>query len=317
MKKITIAVAFLITLLLVTYFIPVTEKKELLIASPILRISEQLIHAEKWKKWNIDLKSEAEKNNNKCTILNDFKQHSFTISTPHQSISVISPSGTRFEVSEKRNGASNNYIVSLSADIDNKKTIVTTEKKNSLFTKLFWAGKNKLPDDNILYPLKKFMETDSLYYGFAIEIKKVVDSIVIVLNRQIPLDQKFLVTPSMLKTLHDYTAVKKISINQPLILQYIGLPNDSISVLTMLSVNKKVPDKDKIRCMKMPVKGRMLVGYFKGKFKDRIQLQVAMQQYILDNNLNSIVGSYEKYLNNKLPESENDAIEIEMYYPIL
>jgi effector-binding domain-containing protein len=85
----------------------------------------------------------------------------------------------------------------------------------------------------------------------------------------------------------------------------------------MLAVDKLGPDKEGIRCSKMPVNGRMLVGRFKGKFSDRTQLNAALERYILDKKLESIVTSYEKYYSSPLPVNELSEVEIEIYYPIL
>jgi effector-binding domain-containing protein len=67
----------------------------------------------------------------------------------------------------------------------------------------------------------------------------------------------------------------------------------------------------------MPARGRMLVGRFKGKFIDRTQLNGALDKYIVDKNLESIVSSYEKYFSYPLPEHDSSEVDLEIYYPIL
>jgi len=315
-KKIFIAI-LLFGVLVIVCFIPVKEKSIVTIEAPVIAISQQINNAANWKKWNNSLKKDLLLDSSKYTVTNDYSLHTFSIATPQQSFMVKSPTGNRFEITNKRNGRKFHYDVLLATDKKSNSTNLVIEEKLSLFASIFSLNKNEKPDTNIFNYLKKFMETDSLYYGFPIEIRKVVDSNVVVLNRHIIAEEKFVVPSDMLKELKAYTTANELTITEPLMLQYSNLPPDSLNVLTMLSVNKPMGKKSNIRFMKMPVNGRMLVGYFKGKFKDRIQLQIAMQQYILDKNIYSIVGSYEKYVNNNLPENEDSIVEIEMYFPIL
>ena len=161
------------------------------------------------------------------------------------------------------------------------------------------------------------MENDSLYYGYPIEIRNVADTNVVVLNRQVATKEKFTVLDTMFKKLNAYVLLYQLTIMGAPMMQYNELPSDSVSVLTMLAVNKQAKNNNKIRSVRMPINGRMLVGYYEGKYKDRIKLKTAMQQYILDKNITNIVNTYEKLLNGKLPKNDETLVKMEIYFPIL
>lgn len=316
--KIKILIPLILSGLLISIFlIPVTEKSTISIAAPELAISQQLNSAENWGKWNVSLKKDLHQDSGKYQVINEYSLHTFSISTPQQSLLVKSPAGNSFDITNKKNNGTFHYNVLLNFDKKSNSTSLFIEEKIPLFTSIFSSSKKKNPDTSVFSYLKKYMETDSLYYGFSIGIRNVVDTNIVFLTRHITLKEKFVAPPAIFKELLEFTTANHLAVTQPFILQYNQLPPDSLNIIAMLAVNKILPKKSSVNFMTMPIKGRMLVGYFKGKFKDRIQLQIAIQRYILDKNIYSILGSYEKYLNNKLPENDDSIVKIEMYFPIL
>lgn len=317
MKKLIVIAIVLITAAFLVHLIPVTSHKKIKIATSAIKVSMQLNNADNWKKWHPDIKTAFEKDSTRCSTTRDYKNHFFKISTPLLTFSVESPSSIHFKIKSVEKNKSLHYDIFLSATPDINLTEVFIENHISLFDWMFSYGKHQTNKTNFMDYLKEFMENDSLYYGFPIEIRKVADSNVASLNKHVAIREKFTVLDTVFKELKEYVIYNQLTIMGAPMLQFTELLNDSISVLGMLSVNKQANNKNKIRCMKMPVNGRMLVGYYKGKFKDRIKLYSAMQQYLLDKNIVSIVSSYENYQNGKLPQNEDSVVEIELYFPIL
>lgn len=318
MGKITVTLFILITAVIITCLIPVKEEVSISIAAPVISVSQQLNNAANWKKWNAGLKVAFKNDSANCVVITDYQQHRFTIKTANQSIEVKSHSSSNFEVTIGKGGNSGLYKVSLTAGKDVKSATVFTEKKTSLFSSIFLPAHSKTVTENFIHSLKVFMETDSLFYGFNISVEPVIDTNVVIYKKQVSNAVKFSVLPQLYKNLQNYIAFNNLKILQPPMMLFTYLPNDSVSVVAMLAVNKPAAAKnDSIRCLQMPVKGRMLVGKFKGKYKDRIQLQTAMQQYCLDKNIISIVSSYDKFTNNRVPENEETIVEMEIHFPIM
>lgn len=317
MKRIIIIVVLVIVGIIIICLIPVTEKNTISISATELIVSQQLNNADNWKKWDTDLKNAAENDSAKYIVINDYQQHCFSINTSQQFIQVKSRSSNHFEITIQKEGNTSLYEVMLSSGKDFKSTVVITEKKVSVFLSILSSAKNKTNGEQFINYLKTFLETDSLYYGFSISIQPVMDSNIVIYKRQVSSAEKFSVLQQMYGTLKDYIYINHLEIMQPPILLYNSISNDSVTAVTMFAVNKTAPNNDSVRCMKMPVKGRMLVGKFRGKYKDRIQLQTAMQQYCLDKNIISIVSSYDKFTDNRVPENEDTIVEMEIHFPIL
>ena len=317
MKKLIVIAIVLITGAFIIYLIPVTTREKIKISSAAMKVSMQLNNPAKWMNWQPEIKTAFEKDSAQCSIIRDYKNHSFKISTPLLSYSVKSLSSIHFEIIAVKKNKSLKYNLFLYTTPNINLTEVFIETHISLLDWLFSYGKHQTNKINFIDYLKSFMENDSLYYGFPIEIRKVADTNVASLNKYVAIGEKFTVLDTVFKELNEYVIYNQLTIMGAPMLQFTELLNDSISVLGMLSVNKQANNKNKIHCMKMPVNGRMLVGYYKGKFKDRIKLYSSMQQYLLDKNIISIVNSYENYPNGKLPQNEDSVVEIELYFPIL
>lgn len=317
MKKIVIVSAALVAALVILWVIPVTKSSSISISAPVIDISQQLSNAAKWKKWNPDLKIAAEKDSANYKAYQDYQNHSFTIITAQQTVQAKSFSGIHFEINIKKNGTASLYDIKLAAEKDVRSAVVITEEKTSLLSSIFLPTKNNTSQENIFKYLKAFMETDSLYYGFNISIQPVADTNVLSYKKHVPAVEKYAVLPQMYKVLEDFVTANNLKVMQPPILMLSPMPSDSVNVVAMLAVNKIVAKKNQVQSMKMPLNGRMLVGIFHGKYKDRTQLEVAMQQYCMDKNITSIVSSYEKFTNNKIPANDDAFVELEIHFPIL
>jgi effector-binding domain-containing protein len=312
MKRFLIAILILGILLLVC-FIPVIKRSETRIEASIIDVSMQLNKAERWKLWHIPLKQAFEARPSGYEVINNYSQHSFSIRTGQLSYNVANSNAGDFDIKVSKKNKTSHCRLRLSVLPEASFTMVTSETETPLIYTLFPLGK----PDEIGENLKEFMETPGLYYGFPIQVTGVVDSNVAVLKKTVAVNEKFTALPRLLEDLKHYANANKLTIMQPPMLQFQQLGKDSLDIVMMLTVNKPGPNKSNISCSKMPVRGRMLIGRFKGKFIDRTQLNSAMEKYILDKNLESIVSSYEKYYSYPLPEHEISEVDVEIYYPIL
>jgi effector-binding domain-containing protein len=312
MKKVLFAV-FITGILLFACFIPVIKKSETRIQASIIDVSTQLDKAEKWKLWHMPLKQAYKARPSDYVVTNDYAWHSFSIKTAELSYNVSNPSAGDFDIKISNKNNTSQCRLRLSVLSETSSTLVTTEIKTPLINVLFNPGKQ----DQIVENLKGFMETPALYYSFPIRVAGVVDTNVAVLKKTVTLNNKFSVLPRLLQDLKNYANANDLTVMQPPMLQFQQQRKDSLDIVMMLSVNKPGPDKSNIKCAKMPVRGRMLIGRFRGKFADRMQLNSALEKYIFDKNLEIVVSSYEKYYSFPLPTHEMSDVDLEIYYPIL
>lgn len=316
MKRFVIAI-FILSILLSTYFIPVIKRSETTIKASIIDVSIQLNKAERWKLWHKPLKQAYKAKPSGYVVINNYRQHRFAITTAQFSYHIANPNAGEFEIEVLTKNRKSCCRISLSVLPASSFTKVLMETETRLFNTFFPVGKKGEICQQLHEELKEFMETPSLYYGFPIQSKGVVDTNVAVLKNTVASNEKFAALPGLLKDLNHYASTNKLTVLQPPMLQFQQIGEDSLQVVMMLAINKTGPIHKRIICRKMPANGRMLVGRFKGKFKDRTQLNAALEKYILDNNLETLVNSYEKYYSYPLPTGEVSEVDLEIYYPIL
>jgi len=316
MKRLLIAILIL-GILLIACFIPVIKRSEAKIEASIIDVSMQLKGAERWKLWHTPLKQAFEAKPSSYLVTNNYNQYSFSMKTPQLSYTVINPDAGTFEIKVVEKNKPSYFRLRLSVIPETPFTKVIAETKTAFIKTLFPVNSQDEIQKKICENLKVFMETPRLYYGFPIHMKGVVDSNVAVLKKTVSGKEKFSILPHLLKDLIKYASTHKLTVMQPPMLQFHHLGKDSLNIVVMLATDKPGPNEKNINCGKMPAGGRMLVGQFRGKFADRTRLNTAMEKYILDKNLVSIVNSYEKYHSYPLPEEELSEVDLEIYYPIL
>lgn len=316
MKRFLIAILIL-GILLLACFIPVTKTNETRIEASIIDVSMQLNKAERWKLWHTPLKQAFEATPKSYYVSNNYNQHIFYINTPQLSYTIANPTAGNFEIKiVEKNKASPSrlqlYVIPVTTF-----TKVVTKTKTAFINTLLPTSRQDGMANKIGEDLKVFMETPALYYGFPIQLSGVVDTNIAVLKKTVAVQEKFSVLPTLLQELKQYASTNKLTVMQPPMLQFHQAGKDSLNIVMMLAIDKQGPNGNNIICATMPAGGRMLVGKFSGKFADRTKLNAALEQFILDKNLENIVNSYEKYYSYPLPEHELAEINIEIYYPII
>ena len=320
-KRVTIlcTVILPIALLLVVYFIPYTEEKIYTISYPLQDVITQIRTPANWADWNPDIKKDCFLDSASCDFVTNYAKHEFSVLTPHKKISINEKNPTTFEIETVQNNLQTSRafvnIVAHQATMDS--TILQCLFRVSL---LRWIIYNVRGIENELDPLsglKKFMETPILYYKHPIEIRRVIDTIVLVTRKKVHINKMLDVLPVMFNQLNTNADSNHLSVLQPPMITFSMEGKDSALVTTMYAVNKSLPfSKNGLSTFRMPKNGRMLVGKFKGKFSDRKLVYESMQRYVADKKLSVLVTSYEKYTNGALPVSSNSEIELEVYFPI-
>ncbi|HUR10884.1 MAG TPA: GyrI-like domain-containing protein, partial [Flavitalea sp.] len=170
-------------------------------------------------------------------------------------------------------------------------------------------------DSQLLLSLKEYVENPAKYYGFEIHIGGVVDTVV-VSTKTCSIARNFY--PDLKKVfnqLHQFIQEKNLSITHFPIAFINRNRNDSIEIAVAIPVNRISGTQVGIFFQTMP-RGRMLIGKYEGPYKNIGNLYAVLRHYLSDYSLTPVALPYEKYLNNKLPESDNALINAEVYFPI-
>jgi len=300
-------------LLIAACFIPVTQQKSINIKSPFLNIYTVLSNPVKWEQWRPDLKKALLADSNTVSIQ---KQNAgFTIKAKTFTL-VTESKGVKFYISEKSSERTENYHYTLIPIADKflNKTTVTADENTNAIKYMIEMLIPSVSRDLHLTDLRNFMEIDSLHYGFNIFGTGVPESHLIVMRKEVLKTDKFKVAGEMLDNLQQYVKSTQAKQLYPVIAQFLSKGKDSTQVNVGLYIDKEVPSAHGIVFTRMPKGGPLYAATFKGKFSKRGLAYEALTQYFSDHSYQTAILPFETYLDNRLPVSDNELVNIQVNF---
>ncbi len=308
-KKIILFVPVLV--IIAAFFIPFNQQKTVLIKAPFLNTYSLLANPATWEKWRPDLRKVMTTDSNEISVKKD--SSSFLIKNQNHILEVKYKANT-FEIAETSSGRNSSYRYSLLPVADKllNKTIIVADDNTTVLNYLigvFWTSSitNTHIDD-----FKNFMETDSLRYGFKIFKTGVPENNLLVMEREVSEKDKFTAAAKILATLVQYIQANNIKQMQPLIAQFYENVRDSVHVKVGFFINKEIKPGNGILYNQMPKGAPLYAAKFRGVFSKRGEAAEALKQYFADHSHQMVLLPFETYLNNKLPVSDNDTVNIQV-----
>ena len=305
MKKI----GFLILIIIIisgVLFIPVTNQKTVTVKALFFNTYQQLSSAGNWLKWRRDLRPAWMADSSKISVTKT--QNGFDLKY-RDSVIHVAVNGYSLYISETGNP---NYAYTVFPDTNQNKTNITVFEQTNILNYLFKS--DHLLSDTHITDLKGFLENPDLYYGYQITKIKVTDTALVVLNRVVLDKLKFTTAQQNLAILKQYIAANGLKQTQPFIAQFLPKQKDSVLVNIGVPVNRNVIPRQPIHFMRMPPYGNLYTLKYHGKFKDRVNAFSAMRRFFTDRQLPMPILPFETYLDNKLPLSENDTVNIKLNF---
>jgi len=310
MKKKVILLS-LILVIFAAFFIQIPQQKTITIKGSFFNVYRVLVNPAKWEQWRPDLRKAFDADSNKFSIKKD--TGSFTIKYADLELNV--KSGDSFIINEHSDNGNSSYSYVVMPDKTLNKTLITAYKKISAINYLIGKFRPVSFSDTHITDLKNFMETDSLFYGCRILKTKVPESNLIVIDRLVLTKDKFSEAAKMLSTLQQYLKTHNVKQMQPLIAQFLTKGKDSAQLKVGIFINKKVNSENEITYNRMPKNGTFYVAGFRGRFNERQKVNLGLQQYFTDHLYQAALLPFETYLDNKLPASDTDRINIQVIFP--
>jgi len=314
MKVIFVVIAVIVISLISSFFIPIEQSHEINIEANFFNVLEQLNYPANWKKWQLSLKQDCDKDSTACLVKNDSSKNTFSIETPVHRFYIKNTTPVTFEVEEKTKDNTLFYRINVLSTVLPNKTNIVTIKRVSLFNYIF-GNNNKSAGSITAYDLKSFIENPTAYYGYRLTTERTIDTNVVVTKKIVATKNWRPELTSIYNSLSSFIHSNNLRVMQPRIVSLKGISNDSTEISAGIPVDRTVPAKGNINCVKMP-KGKVLVGEYKGVYNKRSSLSGAMEKYIRNHFLNQIAVPYEKYLNDSIPETDTSIVRIKIYYPV-
>jgi len=306
-KKVILLVLLLIVL--AALFIPVSQQRSETIKASFFNTYQQLGAAGNWQKWRSDLRKTWLTDSSKISIRKD--QNDFTLAYNDLTIQVKPVNGYSFSVTEQTEYGSLDYGFTLIPAKNPDEAMLSVTQRTSLIHYLF--GGEDLSATHAA-DLKRFMESPDLYYGFHIIKMHVTDTALVVTGKTVPGKDKFTEAAKLLDELRQYIAKNGLRQTQPLIAQFLPGRRDSIRLKIGIPVNKKAHSEAPFSYMTMPSSGYFYTTVFRGKFSDRQKAYAAIYHYFKDRTMQVPILPFDTYLDNKLPASDTDRVNIRVNF---
>ncbi|MDO3628084.1 hypothetical protein [Mucilaginibacter sp. BT774] len=310
MKKRIIALSVLL-LIIAACFIPVTQQKTITIKSSYLNIFIHLSNPSTWRKWRSDMNTIADADSSKVLVKKD--SNSFSLNYREKKLDVKS-GGYLFEIEDSWNNKFINYSYVIVPDKVPTKTVIVVTKKTSAVNYLIGKLSKTSFDDTHIDDLKKFMETDSLLYGYNIFKTKVPDENLIEIKRKVSSKDKFTAAARMQVVLQEYLKKHNVKKVQPLIAQFFPRDKDSTQVNLGFYVDRKVKSENEVIYSEMPKGGSLYAVKYVGSFKQKQKVYASLHQYFVDHSYQLAVSPFDSYLDDKLPTSDTSKVNIQINF---
>jgi len=292
-------------------FIPVTKSERFKIDASFYNVYRQFASPKSWLKWQRDITGTTNANEVKI----DSNKAGFLITTPSLMFGLQNIGLGNFIVSKTQNHGTYNFNCTLTPENTTNKTLALVIRKTNVFG---WIAGfvTKTHSQSPIAGLKTYMEDAGQYYGFTIK-KELTPEKLIAVKKGAFLNNVVLSNgETMLNQLNSFISKNNLEVVAHLQFQYVAVKKDSTQILLGFPVNKKIPTANEVSYMTMP-KGRILVGYFNGPYKNREKLYYAMRQYMNDNYIRPLIQPFERFDNNKLPVSDSEPVNMQLVIPYM
>lgn len=292
-------------------FISVPEQKTISLKASFFNVFIQLSKPENWKKWRSDIKKIPAVDSSKILMNKDTA--SFQISYGQNTLSV-EPKGYSFEIKDKWANANADYSYDVIPEkLQNRTSIVVSKKIFAIRYLIRKLNPVSFADTHI-DDLKKFIETDSLHYGFNISKTKVTEDNLVEIKKEVLKENQFTEAAKMRAALYQYIKRQNVKKTEPLIAQFLPRGKDSTQINVGFYIDKKVRGEKEIQFVMMPKGGPLYTAIYKGKFNERSAVYAALHQYFSDHFYQLSILPFESYLDDKLPASDTDRVRIRLNF---
>ena len=316
-KKLIIAGSCLFLVLILSLIAgPFTFKitSQVAISRSIYEVAAQFTDLKNWPHWHPDLTGINQDSLNYSEskeIINSFIR---TSNGRQFTLTAVNPAGIVFKESFKNKTGYQSMIAS--SDSLGR----TTRVSGILFVSaLDWlkekmSSRNKIKME--LRALKLFVENPLTFYGFPIVIKPVSDTLIMTLQKIIPIGETNLPFQQIYTDLTNYARANKLIYKSYRYLSFKDVDSRNFRLAVGIPVNKRAKATKNIQFLEMPVQGRLLIGKTTGSPSRIRALYAAMEKYMKDKNLKRVADPLEKY--EDFPRSAQDSlhINVEVQIPI-
>ena len=172
-------------------------------------------------------------------------------------------------------------------------------------------------DMHMLLNLQSFMEDDSRRYGFLIKQVPVSDTLILTTRMKAATDSNIQYIAVLHRRLENYCRRHAvIPVGNYYYVSVLPSGNNEVELAAGYPVKKEAEREPGFEFLKLPARGRLIVGRYNGRYADRQQLYNAMNRYMLDKRLKKAAQPLELYGNADTLFTQAGTISMQLFYPV-
>jgi effector-binding domain-containing protein len=313
-KSLLVIIALLIIIAVIAWApLHFEIKKEIRIETPIEYVGRQFTDLRHWKNWNVAVRrldSSGIKYSASSSGINAFLQSGDLLFT------IIQTNPAFVLVRSGRPGTREYHSLYAVSDSFGKSTEVTWTRS---LPPARWLKEKIIPDGEMEEGLKNLKNTleDPLHiYGFPIRIGPVTDTLVITCTATCAKKDKIAELNRLYQGIYGYAKRRKMPVADSRMANFTFRGKDSLQIDAGIPTSVNGDPENNISVLRMPTRGRMLIGSYEGPYSGLGKLYSAMGKYTRDKRLMKVAAVYEKYLTD--PKSATDSLhmKIELCFPV-
>ena len=313
-KSFVFLICFLAIGLLIIWagFSNYTIHQNITIHATIDKVALQFSNAKKWSYWHPDL----------------MKENLNPVITKRDKVQEIRVTNTTYLIKEMNPAQIQIYKISASDTTesmltaapykDGTYTFVDYAKKENGFAWFHHTFFKNNNGENILSSLQSFTEDESRRYGFPIKIVPVIDTLILTTGTIAATDSIITNTSILYHRLMAYCKTNSIAPAKDyyytsttfLSTRQVNL---SVGIPVQKEVHKQQPEFEFLR---LPANGHLIAGVYKGRYADKQQLYIAMDEYIQDKRMKKVAQPLEQYNVTDTLFGDNSTVLMRLFYPV-
>lgn len=309
----SIAVILVAGIIFYIALIPKIYQHQVSVPYAMLKTGEQFTRPANLVKWYLPFAADDTSRRNVLENKSKYittKDYSLAITEP-SSASAILHSAYKDKVKEFLFTA-----VSDTADMDASN--VTLIYKSTLFN--HWRDKGGLEKNAIrsLENLKTYMEDTRQFYGYEIEQTTVADTSFLFRSATVPVSQKRAATKDLFDKLIEYAGKKNAGYTGTRIFYTTPYGKDQLMLFASIGVSNRVNTLpgEGFQYKKMPFGKNLLMATYQGPYGEVSKVYTALENFKADHRLSSMAIPYQKFLNDGYDFSDEQIVQMKVYYPV-
>lgn len=287
-----------------------TIRQTIVIHATIDKVAPLFTDVKKWSGWHPDVAKQM------ITPAITKQNGGQEIRLPNLTYLVTENNPASITIYEIRAGDTTRATLSASSYGDGTYTYVeyTTEESGFAWLKHVFL---KNQTQNILPPLQLLAEDDSRRYGFLIRTIPVSDTLILTTGTTTIKDSVLQVTSALHMKLKGYCEQNSLTAKDYYYTSQAFADNNKVRISVGMPVSKEDHKAQPgFEFLKLPATGRLVMGEFKGRYKDKPQLYAAMDEYVQDKRMKKVAQPLEQYQFANAPSNDTMMIFLRVYYPV-